>query len=319
MKKAAIVIIVLIIWTAGSILLRKYSIIGGDKSSVETSKQNDIKESKAEVEGEETSGNEAHVEGEEASGDEAKEDEVAGEEASEDEAEETGEEASEDEAHVEGEETSGNEAEEDKTQVEEDGILYQIPVGLQIMREHYTLDNAKVKETNDKLKAVDELVEKSMNSAALEENVTREEIILRVHHMKRVSDLAMELMVNYEEEEGVSFSLEEAECLMFAAYTHDICKFEDGNHAKLGSKYVRENIAALIQCTQQQAESIGLLIRYHSDPLSPDQKEKLGHLVVLEELLQDADMIDKIRNKGATEENNIEALHFDSSREVLTR
>lgn len=139
----------------------------------------------------------------------------------------------------------------------------------------------------------------------------------RFRHMQRVSYIVVDLLRQYEEIEGVSFSKEEREDLMLAGYLHDICKYEENSHAKEGAKYVRETLSEVLGLSSERVEHIANLIRYHSKVLSDKQKEQLGEQVLFAQLLQDADTIDKVMYKNKKLGVKDKALNLKSSEEYI--
>lgn len=167
-----------------------------------------------------------------------------------------------------------------------------------LLTSRYELDESTMQELENTLTQLDLLIEKSFNEIVSNKEVSLKVAKERMMHMQRVSYLATELMIAYEEAEGTSFTLEQAEDLMIAAYLHDIRKYAEGNHAKQGEKYVLENAPSYITIDEARLERIGKLIKYHSDALSDKQRTKLGEDAILVDLLQDADAADKILNKN---------------------
>ncbi len=188
---------------------------------------------------------------------------------------------------------------------------------ISLMTSHYSLEAKEIQELEENLNQLDNLIQKSFDEALSNKAASLSVVKTRIAHMQRVSYLAVQLMIAYEQSIGTSFSIEDAKSLMLAGYLHDIRKYAEGNHAKQGEKYVVENVPSYIKIDEDRLISIGKLIKYHSDGLSAKQRDKLGEDVILEELLQDADTVDKILNRGADEEENIEALNLQSSVDLL--
>lgn len=186
-----------------------------------------------------------------------------------------------------------------------------------LLTSRYELDEATMQELENTLTQLDLLIEESFNEAVSNKAVSLKVAKERMMHMQRVSYLATELMTHYEVAEGTSFTLEQAEDLMIAAYLHDLRKYAEGNHAKQGEKYVLANVPSYITIDEARLERIGKLIRYHSDTLSDKQRTKLGENAILVELLQDADTADKILNRGQDKEENITTLNLQSSVDVI--
>lgn len=186
-----------------------------------------------------------------------------------------------------------------------------------LMTSRYGLDEAQTKELDETLSQLDILIAQSFDEAVANGEASGALAATRMTHMQRVSNLAFQLMVAYEQASGTSFTYEQAEDLVIAGYLHDIRKYAEGNHAKQGEKYVVENVPSYINIDEERLGRIGKLIKYHSDALSDKQRAKLGEDAILEELLQDADTADKILNRGEDAEENITTLNLQSSVDLV--
>lgn len=190
---------------------------------------------------------------------------------------------------------------------------------IEVLVAHYGLEHDKKQALQQKLDSLDQLIAISFDEIVASHNINKTTMTQRYEHMQRVSYIVMKMMQAYEEATGISFTYEEAEQLLFAAYLHDIRKYADGNHAKQGEKYVLANLPSYISINSESLEVIGTLIKYHSAPLTDKQREKLGKLAVLVDLLQDADKGDKILNKYEDVEKNIAKLNFKSSKVMIKK
>ena len=182
-----------------------------------------------------------------------------------------------------------------------------------VFAKRYNLHETTIQELEEKMAQLDKLIVESFMEAITSESVNQATAHARYQHMQGVSYMAMELMIAYEEKSGIHFTEKQAENLLIASYLHDIRKYAEGNHAKQGEKYVIAHLPSYITIDEADLEMIGTLIRYHSKPLTNEQRDKLGEAAILIDILQDADTGEKILTRGQSAKNNLTNLNLKSS------
>lgn len=178
----------------------------------------------------------------------------------------------------------------------------------------YLLKEEDKERLESMLTACDVLITESLNEAVKEGQTTAQIAKERYAHMQRVSSIAIDLLEELEESEGITFTQEEAEDLMLATYLHDIRKYAEGDHAQNGATYIKAHLPGRITLGEQRIQRIATLIYYHNEELTNRLKEELGENLLLVELIQDADAVDKIINQEKKVKKNDELLNLESSR-----